>query len=271
MRVDRTLAYLVLSLFTAAVLIPFLLIALTSLKTPDELGAGLLTLPEAPQWGNYLRAWTEGNLRRYFLNSLIVIVPVVVVTPALAAMCAYALALLPLPGRRTLFAVLLLGLVVPYEGLIIPLYYGLRSVGLLNTYLAMILPLIALSLPFGTYLLWATFKSLPDALIDAAVLDGAGRMTVFRHVLLPLARPTFGVLTIFLFIWNWNEFFIPLVMVSDDALRTLPVGIAFFQGRYTTDIPLLAAGATIVAAPLVVVYLAFQRQFISGLVKGAVD
>lgn len=263
--------YAVLVAFAALILVPFALVALSSLKTPAELGAGLWTLPSEPQWGNYVRAWTEGNFRRYFVNSLVVIVPIVVVTPILAAMCAYALALLPLPGRPWLFGLLLLGLVMPYEGLIIPLYYAFRDLGLLNGYLAMILPLVALSLPFGTYLLWASFRSVPDAVIDAAVLDGASHLTIFRRILLPLARPTLGVLTIFLFIWNWNEFLIPLVMVSDDSLRTLPVGIAFFQGRYTTDVPVLAAGATIVAAPLVLVYLIFQRNVIDGLVKGAVD
>ena len=118
--------------------------------------------------------------------------------------------------------------------------------------------------------MWTTFRNLPRELIDAAVIDGANKRVILWRILVPLARPTLSVLMIFFFIWTWNEFLIPLVLVSDDSLRTLPIGIAFFQGRYTTDIPVLAAGATIVAAPLIVVYLIFQRQFIHGLVTGAI-
>ena len=161
-------------------------------------------------------------------------------------------------------------MIVPLEGLIVPMYYNLRGLGLVNTYWALILPQIALSLPFGTYLMWTTFRNLPRELIDAAVIDGANKRVILWRILVPLARPTLSVLMIFFFIWTWNEFLIPLVLVSDDSLRTLPIGIAFFQGRYTTDIPVLAAGATIVAAPLIVVYLIFQRQFIHGLVTGAI-
>lgn len=101
-------------------------------------------------------------------------------------------------------------------------------------------------------------------------MDGANRSTILWKILIPMVRPTLGALTVFFFIWTWNEFLIPLVLVTDDSLRTLPVGLAFFQGRYTTNVPVLAAGAIVVAAPLVVAYLIFQRQVIQGLASGAV-
>jgi raffinose/stachyose/melibiose transport system permease protein len=266
----RALPYALLTIFTALILVPFALIALTAFKTQAELAAGVFALPQSLQWGNFATAWTEGRFGTYFLNSVIVVVPVVGASLLLCTLAGYAFAHLPLPGRGFLLGLLLLGMIVPLEGLIIPMYYNLRGVGLLNTYWALILPQVGLSIPFGTYLMWVTFQGLPEEVIDAAIVDGATRATVLWRILVPMARPTLGALTVFFFIWTWNEFLIPLVLVSSDSLRTLPVGLAFFQGRYTANIPVLAAGATVVAAPLIVVYVIFQRQFIRGLVTGAV-
>lgn len=267
---NRVLLYGLLTLFTLLILVPFIMIALTAFKTQQELATGVFNLPRSLHWQNFVMAWTQGNFGQYFLNSCIVVVPVVTGAIFLSILSGYAFAILPLPGRSILLSLLLLGMIIPLEGLIIPMYYNLRGLGLLNTYWALILPQLALSLPFGTYLMWVTFQGLPREIVDAAIVDGAGRAVVLWRVLVPLSRPTIGVLVVFFFIWTWNEFLIPLILVSDDSLRTLPVGIAFFQGRYTTNIPVLAAGATIVAAPLIIVYFIFQRQFIHGLTSGAV-
>lgn len=267
---NRLALYAVLIMFTALILVPFVLIGITAFKTQAELSQGVFALPQGLHWNNFAEAWTQGNFGQYFLNSIIVVVPVVLGALVLSTLSGYAFAVLPLPGRSVLFSLLLLGMIIPLEGLIIPMYYNLRSFSLLNTYWALILPQIALSLPFGTYLMWVTFQSIPGEIVDAAVVDGASRLTVLLRVLVPLTRPTLSVLVVFFFIWTWNEFLIPLVLVSNDDLRTLPVGIAFFQGRYTANIPVLAAGATIVAAPLIIVYFIFQRQFIQGLTSGAI-
>ncbi len=264
----RFLFYVVLTLFTLAILVPFFLTLLTAFKTQPELAKGVFKLPENFSFANFVQAWNQGHFNYYFRNSVIVIVPVVLLATFFSILSAYALAQLPLPGRSVVFALFLLGLIVPLEGLIIPLYYALRSVALLDTYWALILPQVALSIPFGSYLLWASFKAAPQSLVDAAVLDGASRNAILWRVLVPLTRPTINVLLVFFFIWNWNEFLMPLILISKDELRTLPIGLAFFQGRYTVNIPLLAAGATMVSVPLIVVYLIFQRQFIRGLISG---
>ncbi len=264
----RFLLYAVLILFTLTILVPFFLTLLTAFKTQPELAKGVFTLPERLNWQNFTDAWTQGHFNIYFVNSLIVIIPVVILATLFSILSAYALAHLPLPGRSIVFALFLLGLIVPLEGLIIPLYYTLRSLKLLDTYWALILPDVALSIPFGSYLLWASFKGAPQSLVDAAVLDGASRSAILWRVLVPLSRPTINVLIVFFFIWNWNDFLLPLILISKDELRTLPVGLAFFQGRYTVNIPLLAAGATIVSTPLIIIYLIFQRQFIRGLTTG---
>lgn len=264
----RILFYLVLSLFTLAILIPFFLTLLTAFKTQAELTKGVFALPQQLSFQNFVQAWNQGHFNYYFRSSVIVIIPVVVAATFFSVLSAYALALLPLPGRNVVFALFLLGLILPLEGLIIPLYYALRNLNLLDTYWALILPQIALSIPFGSYLLWTSFKAAPQSLVDAAILDGASRSAILWRVLVPLARPTINVLVVFFFIWNWNEFLMPLILISKDELRTLPVGLAFFQGRYTVNIPLLAAGATMVSVPLIIVYLIFQRQFIRGLTTG---
>lgn len=260
--------YFILSMFTLAILIPFFLTLLTAFKTQKELSQGVFKLPETFSFANFIQAWSEGKFSTYFANSIIVIIPVVLLATFFSVLCAYALAHLPLPGRAVVFALFLLGMILPLEGLIIPLYYALKNLRLLDTYWALILPEVALSIPFGSYLLWSSFKATPQSLIDAAVIDGANRNAILWHVLVPLARPTINVLVVFFFIWNWNEFLMPLILISKDELRTLPVGLAFFQGRYTVNIPLLAAGATMVSVPLIIVYLIFQRQFIRGLTTG---
>jgi raffinose/stachyose/melibiose transport system permease protein len=260
--------YIILSIFTLAILIPFFLTLLTAFKTQKELSQRVFKLPESFSFNNFIQAWNEGRFNIYFLNSIIVIIPVVILATFFSILCAYALAHLPLPGRAVVFGLFLLGLILPLEGLIIPLYYALKNMRLLDTYWALILPEIALSIPFGSYMLWASFKSAPQSLVDAAVIDGASRNAILWNVLVPLARPTINVLITFFFIWNWNEFLMPLILISNDDLRTLPVGLAFFQGRYTVNIPLLAAGATMVSLPLIIIYLIFQRQFIRGLTTG---
>ena len=266
----RLAVYLLLTLFTLAILFPLVLIGLAAFKTQAELGQGLFALPRKWEWRNFGTAWLQGHFGRYFLNSCLVVAPVVAAAVALSILSGYAFAFLPLPGRGALAALLSLGMIIPLEGLIIPMYYSLRRLGLLNTYWALILPQIGLSIPFGTYLTWTSFRSLPRELVDAAVVDGARRGTILWRILVPLIKPAVNVLVVFFFVWTWNEFLIPLILVTDDTLRTLPVGIAFFQGRYTTNLPVLAAGAAIVAAPLIVVYALFQRSIIQGLTTGAV-
>jgi raffinose/stachyose/melibiose transport system permease protein len=169
-----------------------------------------------------------------------------------------------------LFYILLLGLIVPYEATIVALYYDLRSAGITDTYFALILPQIGLSIPFGVFWMRAFFRSVPRSLLEAARIDGASTWTTLWRVLLPFGRPAVLTMMVLVFMWTWNEFLLALVMVSEENLRTAPLGLAFFQGRNTTDFALLAAGAVIVATPVVLVYIFLQRHFIRGMLTGAV-
>lgn len=256
-------------LFGLATVAPFGLLLLTSVKSKDDLFRGAFALPAYPHFENYLNAWVDGHFGVYFWNSIIVAIPVVVVSIVLGTLMGFAFAFLSFPFRRTLFVILAIGMMVPTEAFIIPLYYEMRYLGLINTYAAVILPQIAMSMPFATIFLASAMQQLPHELLEAALVDGTKRRDILLKIIVPLMKPAISTLALFLFIWTWNEFLIPLILVNDDAYRTLPLGMLFFQGRYTVNTPVLTAGAVIVIAPLVVTYLVFQRKFIEGLTAGA--
>ncbi|SKA12814.1 carbohydrate ABC transporter permease [Consotaella salsifontis] len=260
---------LVMWLFTLLTIVPFALLLLTSLKSKQDLFRGAFALPAYPHFENYVSAWVDGHFGTYFWNSIIVVVPVVTCSIVLGLLTGFAFAFLSFPFKRSIFVILTIGMMVPTEAFIIPLYYEMRYLGLLNSYAAMILPQIAMSLPFATLFMAATMQQLPKDVMEAALLDGASRGLILRRVIVPLLKPAISSLGLFLFIWTWNEFLIPLILVNDDAFRTMPLGMLFFQGRYTVNTPVLTAGAVLVIAPIIVVYLIFQRKFIEGLTAGA--
>ena len=263
--------YLLLTLFLLLAIIPFIAIVLTALKGRDELVRGAFSLPEVWRWSNYAEAWNQGRFSQYSLSSVIVVVPVVLVSAVLSVMMGYAFGRMHFPFSRVLFFILLLDIMVPLEALIIPLYYNLRAIGLVDTYWALILPQIGLSVSFGTFWMRGFFAQVPQDLVDAATVDGCNSWDALWRVLLPMVQPAILSMMVLFFIWTWNDFLLALVLVSTEELRTLPLGLAFFQGQRTTDIPLIAAGATMVAIPAIVMYVAFQRQFIRGITGGAVQ
>jgi raffinose/stachyose/melibiose transport system permease protein len=260
----------ILWLFALLTIFPFVLLLLTSLKSQPDLLQGAFTVPDRPHFENYLSAWVDGHFGTYFLNSIVVVIPVVAVSVFLGLWTGFGFAFLTLPFKRTLFVIMTIGMMVPTEAFIIPLYYEMRLFGLTNTYAALILPQIAMSIPFSTLFMASAMQQLPSEIIEAAIIDGASRPSVLWRVIVPLLAPAASTLALFLFIWTWNEFLLPLILVNDDARRTLPIGMLFFQGRYTVNIPVLTAGAVIIVLPLIIVYLIFQRKFIEGLTAGAV-
>jgi raffinose/stachyose/melibiose transport system permease protein len=260
---------LFLWLFAVSTVFPFALLLLTSIKSQPDLLRGAFVLPDYPHFENYARAWVDGHFNVYFWNSIIVVIPVVVISIVLGTISGFGFAFLSFPFRRALFVILTIGMMVPTEAFIIPLYYEMRYLGLINTYAAVIVPQIAMSMPFATLFLASAMQQVPLEILEAAVLDGASRPRILLKVILPVIMPAISTLALFLFIWTWNEFLIPLILVNDDAYRTLPLGMLFFQGRYTVNTPVLTAGAVIVISPLVISYLIFQRKFIEGLTAGA--
>ncbi len=261
--------YALLIFFLLVFLVPVLWIWASALKSSIEISRNPFALPQEFMWENIERAWTVGGFDRYLLNTVIYCAAIVTGVVALSCFAGYALALLPLPGRGVVLGLFLLGLMVPFQSVMIPIYYLLRDVGLLETYWAFIIPGIALRLPFGIFLMRGFFKGLPNDIADAARLDGANEWNVFRSVMLPLAIPGLSTLVVFQFINTWNQFLMPLIFVQRDELRPVALGVMFFFGRFTADRGLIAAGVTISMIPMVILYLLLQRRFIEGITAGA--
>jgi raffinose/stachyose/melibiose transport system permease protein len=262
--------YAILAVFLLLALTPFFIVALTALKARHEIAMGVFRLPETWLWSNYAAAWTQARFSAYFRNSVIVAGAVVGVSTVLSVMSGYAFGRMHFPLSRLLFILFLLGIMVPQEAFVIPLYHNLRRIGLLDTYWALILPQIGMSVCFGTFWMRGAFAAVPRDLVDAAKVDGCSSWGSLWRVLFPVVQPAVLTLLVLFFIWTWNDFLLPLVLVSSEELRTLPLGLAFFQGRYAANIPLVSAGATIVALPTIVVYFIFQRQFIRGITGGSI-
>lgn len=262
--------YLILSLFLILVLLPILGITLSAFKTNAEVAKGPFSLPADFRFDNFTNAWTTGRFSDYFRSSVIVAVAVVIASVFLSVLTGYAFGVLSFPLQKLLYMLFLVGFMTPFEAVVIPLYHFMYRLGLTDTYWALILPQIGLSVSFGTLWMTGFFRSAPQELIDAAAIDGCSRWQLLWLVLWPLARPAVLTLVVLIFMWTWNEFLLALVMIQKESMRTLPVGLAFFQGRFTADIPRLAAGSILVAGPIVLVYVLFQRHFIRGLLGGSV-
>jgi raffinose/stachyose/melibiose transport system permease protein len=262
--------YLLLSVFLLIILIPIISLVFSAFKTDVEVIKGPLTLPSQLRLDAFKDAWTTGRFNYFFRNSVVVTISVVVASVFLSTLTGYAFALLPVPGRKFLYPLLLLGYMVPFEAVIIPLYHMMNRMDLIDTYWALILPQVGLSVSFGTLWMTSFFRATPRELVDAAAIDGCNRWQLLWRGLWPLARPAVLTLVLLVFMWTWNEFLLALVLVQKETMRTLPVGLAFFQGRYSANTPLMAAGSLIVAGPVLLVYILFQRYFIRGMLGGAV-
>ena len=267
-RREQALTYTLLGVFSLIALVPIAGIVLTALQAPGELAT--FGEPDGFHPGNFPTAWDEGNFSSYLRSSVVVAVAVVAASTLLSIPAGYAFGMMRFRGEQALFYLFLLGLMVPLEATIVPLYYDFRDLALTDTYAALILPQVGVSLAFGTFWMRAFFRSVPRSLVEAARIDGSSAWSTLWRVLLPTARPAVVTMMVLIFMWTWNEFLLALVMVSDEGLRTAPLGLAFFQGRNTTDFALLAAGAVIVATPVVLVYVFLQRHFIRGMLSGAI-
>ncbi|MDH6622849.1 raffinose/stachyose/melibiose transport system permease protein [Streptomyces sp. LBL] len=268
-RRERALNYAVLTVFAALALVPLVGVVASSL-TPRSQSSPAFTWPHHLDWSNFSTAWAQGHFATYLRSSLLVAVSVVLITGVLAILAGYSFARFDYPGRSLLFYVTLVGLMVPPEAFVIPLYFNLRDVGLTDSYWSLILPQTAQSLAFGVFWMRNFFRSVPAGVIEAARLDGASDWRVLWQILVPLSRPALLTMAMLVFMWTWNEFLLPLVMITDEGKRTAPLGLAFFQSAHTTQYSLLAAASVIVALPVVVLYVFLQRHFISGMLSGAV-
>jgi raffinose/stachyose/melibiose transport system permease protein len=250
-------------------LLPFLSMLSAALQPRGTVPTGL-AWPTDPQWGNFVDAFNVANMAALLRSSLLIVAGVVPVSVLIATMAGFGLGHLRVPGGRFVFLLFLLGLTLPFEAVITPIYYQVQQLGLLNTRWAIILPLIGLYMPFAVFWMRAHFVNVPQELADAARVDGSNTWQLFWRVQVPLARPAIASLTILLFLWTWNQFLLAIVLVDDPAKRTMAGALGAFQGQWGTDIPLLCAGALLILVPTLTVFLVFQRRFVAALLQGSI-
>lgn len=263
--VASVLLFVAVTIGALVMILPFAWMLLASVK---DLGQ-IYQVP--PNWipnpfvfQNYTNAWTAVPFDTGYINSAIVTVTVVVANLLTCSMAAYAFARIEFPLRHALFILFLATLMVPEQVTIIPLYIIIESVGLIDTLLSLIIP-YALFNAFGVFLLRQFIKSLPVDLEEAAIVDGANRWTIYWRIIVPLIRPALAAFGIFTFLFQWNNFFRPLVFLNSIENYTVPLAINFFRGQYATDFSLLMAGSAISIVPVLIVYVIGQRQIIEGI------
>jgi raffinose/stachyose/melibiose transport system permease protein len=261
--------YLVLGALLAFTLIPLVFIWFTAFKPSLDTLTHPYSPPKSLYLDNFAKAWSQGQFGTYFLNSVRITVPVVLASLALSIPAGYAFACLQFAGRRVLLGLFLLGLMIPAQALLIPLFVTMRDLDLLDTRWSVVLAQTGFAIPFGIFIMRSFFVGLPADLLDAARMDGCSELRLLWHMALPLSMPAVLSLGIFQFVFSWNDFLFPLVFLSSDNMRTLPLGLIYFQGRYSTDWALTGAGVIIISLPVIALYVLLQRHFVRGIVAGS--
>ena len=260
----RALAYLILSLGTVIMVFPFVWMALSAFKQPSEIIAyPPIWFPAHPSLNLLRRVWTEINFSRFFANSLFVASTATIAILFTSAFVGYVLAKFDFPGRTLLFFMILATMMIPWPVLLIPQYLIVVKLKITNTYSALITP--ALFSSFGIFMMRQYMHSIPGELIDAARIDGAPEPIIFFGIILPLTTPVLAALGIFHFMWHWDSFVWPLVVINSESMYTLPLGLATFSNQYWTDYAAVNAGALVSVIPVLIVFLLLQRYFIEGI------
>ncbi|HVX71215.1 MAG TPA: carbohydrate ABC transporter permease [Devosia sp.] len=262
-------ARLILLGLMVVTLMPFVTMFSAALAPSGTYPPGL-QWPADPQWQNFADAFVAAKMDKLLLSSVLIALGVVPVAVLIGSMAGFGLAKLAPRGSKVVYLLFVLGLTLPFEGIITPLYYEVRAMGLLNTKFAIILPLIGLYMPFSIFWMRAHFVNVPDEMSEAAEIDGASAWQQFWLVQVPIARPAILSLAILQFLWTWNQFLLPIVLVEIPLERTMAGALGAFQGQWGTNIPLLCAGSLIILAPTVILFLVFQKQFVAALLQGAV-
>ena len=243
----------------------------SSFKTNREIFARPFGLPSAWHLENFAEAWVSGHMGRLYLNSLFVTGASVLITVTLASLAAYAFARLEFRGRDLLYYTFLVGLLLPSQTVIVPLFVLLRDLKLLNSYWALILPYSSWSLAVTVYLLKSFYQTLPRSFEDAAKMDGASLFQTYYFVMLPLIRPALVTMVVLNAVNLWNELLFALLFIRDDTMRTLPAGILNFYTVHSVDYRLVFSALSLATVPILLFYFVFQRQVIEGLTVGSVE
>lgn len=268
---SRSITNITLAVWAIIVIFPMGWLIFSSFKTDQEIFFSPWALPETLQWSNFARAWSEARIGEYFINTMFVIVPAIFFTLLVASMAAYVIARFPFPGNRALFYFFLAGMLFPVFLALVPLFFLLKDIRLLNTFTGLVLVYIAYSLPFTVFFLTGFFRTIPSDFHEAAIIDGANQYQVFFRIMLPLAKSGLLSMAIFNFLGMWNQYILPLILISKSENYVLSQGLAFLslQQRYENDWSGLFAAITLIMIPTLLVYIVFQGQIQKGLTAGA--
>jgi raffinose/stachyose/melibiose transport system permease protein len=260
----------VLSIVAILWISPLVLLLITSVRPlADFIANGPLTWPKEFTWSNFADAWNIGNFATTYRNSAILLALKVPIGVLLAAMLAFALSKLRIRFRRTIMFTVFLGLTIPIYITIVPVFIMLRSMGITDNLLGLVGPYLAFGIPFEVLVLQSFFRQLPDELIEAAKIDGAGEWRIFFTLILPLSLPALVTVAILDAVATWNEFLFALIVLNSDASKTIPVGLLNFQGQFASNNTGLAAGILIAVVPILLAYVVLQRWIVGGLTAGA--
>lgn len=265
----RTIGNLVLALTIIFSIIPFVSMLSAALQPQGSMPTGI-QFTTTLHWENFIDAWNIANITPLLKSSLILVIGVVPAVILFSALGGYAMAQLRVPGRGLIMLLFMIGLTIPFETLVTPLYYEVDAMGILNTRWALILPMIGLNMPFGIMWMRSHFEQMPRDLMEAASIDGAGHWRTFVSIQLPLALPALSSLGILTFLSTWNQFLLAVVLINDPNKRTMAGALQSFVGQYQTDVVLLNAGALLIMAPTMILFIILQRYFIRAMLAGSV-
>jgi len=266
----NTLIHLLLISVSITCLFPLLWMVSSSLKTQEAVFRDASLIPKVFHFENYCRAWQEGGFGRYFLNSAFYTAAVVVGIIIVSSMAAYALSRFRFPGKNIMFFMFMAAMMIPVPGSFVALYVLLNKLHLRNSPAGYILCMISVGLSTSIYLLKTFFDKIPQEFEDSALIDGCSKIGLWWHIALPLARPVLGVVAVFNTLNVWNEYVLALILFDSRKLMPLQVALKSFQGEFVTNYPLLMAGLTITAFPIIIVYLFMQKYIVKGVMQGAI-
>lgn len=268
-RIGRYLLSFVLAVVAVAAIYPLLYTIISSVKSQSGFAQDPLGLPSGVTWENYAEAFRRMDMPRLLMNSVVTTIGGLVLSVLAALLVAYAVTKLRFRGGKAIFLIIIVTLTIPSQAVIYPLFQTVLDLGMSGQYQGLILTYAAFGLPLGTYQLAGYFQQVPDELIEAARMDGAGHFTILFRLLTPIAAPALAALAIFNFVWMWNDLLLPLVIMGGSDGKTLMVGVSMLTGQYDVSVPLVSAGLVVALMPVLVVYLVFQRLLVSGALAGS--
>ncbi len=268
--VVRTIVWAIMAVVLVIYVVPIFWMYSSSMRTNGEIILNPIGLPTRIDFTNFIDAWQMANMGRHFIISIVITLSSTLLVVGSASLAAYGFSRLNFAGRKSLYAFFLLGLILPVQSFLVGLFVLFRSVGLLNSLWAVILPTSAIALPLAVLLIKNYFDSLPSSIEESAEIDGASTFTIYHSIILPIATPIIATVTTFTIINVWNEFMIPFVMIQTTELRPLTTSLYVFSTRHSANYALRLAALAVIASPMFVVYILLQRQIQRGITAGAI-